>query len=38
MTNNKTWVKFLKLKDQTFEAFKISKLPLRMRQEEKSKH
>jgi len=28
MTNNKTWVKFLKLKDQTFEAFKIFKITI----------
>lgn len=28
MTNNKTWVKFLKLKDQTFEAFKFFKITI----------
>jgi hypothetical protein len=28
MTNNKTWVKFLKLKDQTFEAFKNFKITI----------
>jgi len=28
MTNNKTWVKFLKLKNQTFEAFKNFKITI----------
>jgi len=28
MTNNKTWVKFLKLKDQTLEAFKNFKITI----------